>query len=321
MLTGKSPFPDLPDQTVMIRVMKGERPKLPDLKGTSVPSSILKIIASSWNQDPTKRPHINAITNELWVICREMIDEIIGDEMLPFLLKQLEVRRILPKVMNDRICKMALQPGLKLVASAFLDGTINIWNAETGDSWRPEVAHSRSISCLSFSPDGKLLLSAGEDRVLRIWDTESHSISGIEWDSAISSIACAPDGNSVALGHFDRSVRIWELGSQTHRTFEGHNQAVSSLAFAPGGLFLVSATRDQEIRIWNIQTGAKRPAHVIAVSAFGMHAQTRTAQFRTMLYLPTEMASLPSHFRLTDDILPLEIWHRLFGSSTLRAVL
>jgi WD40 repeat protein len=62
-------------------------------------------------------------------------------------------------------------PDGRRLATACMDGRIQIWDAETGE----EVLSLRdsrlgSTGCLAFSPDGADLASAGTDGVIRVWD-------------------------------------------------------------------------------------------------------------------------------------------------------
>ncbi len=74
-----------------------------------------------------------------------------------------------------------------------------------------------AIHQLVFSPDSRRLLSAGDDRTVRIWDPvfgqeilvlRSHA--GAVWDVAIS-----PDGTRVASASGDSTVKLWETNAAT----------------------------------------------------------------------------------------------------------
>ncbi len=85
--------------------------------------------------------------------------------------------------------------------------------------------HEKPIRCLAFSPDGRWLASAGEDRTVRIWDMASE---------------------------------------QEYRVLQGHGETITSIAFSVDGQRLVSASGGYsgenhpmagEIKVWDIATG------------------------------------------------------------------
>lgn len=63
--------------------------------------------------------------------------------------------------------------GRKAALAAGYDRTLRLWDTTTGRAGPTLQGHGESISSLSFSADGKLLLSASEDQTLRLWDCES----------------------------------------------------------------------------------------------------------------------------------------------------
>ncbi len=117
----------------------------------------------------------------------------------------------------------------KFLASACKDKTVRIWNAESGallHTLEPEglvhfVASGESylnpirvpMTCVAFSPDGRVLATGGAGRIVQLWDTAT---------------------------------------GELLRTFRGHTMAVTAVAFAPDGRTLVSASLDKTIRLWPI---------------------------------------------------------------------
>jgi predicted NACHT family NTPase len=59
----------------------------------------------------------------------------------------------------------------------------------------------------------------------------------------VTSLAFSPDGKTLASGSYDHSVRIWDLATGKERaTFQEHTSPVLSVAFDAEGKTLVSAT-------------------------------------------------------------------------------
>jgi WD40 repeat protein len=57
----------------------------------------------------------------------------------------------------------------KWLASGADDGSIKIWNADTGAIVRTLLVHTDGITSLSFSADGKWLASASQDKTVKVW--------------------------------------------------------------------------------------------------------------------------------------------------------
>lgn len=67
---------------------------------------------------------------------------------------------------------------------------------------------------MAFSPDGKTVATAGEDRSLRLWDVKTHRLIGRPisgHDGAVQAIAFAPAGRLVATAGADGTARVWNV--------------------------------------------------------------------------------------------------------------
>ncbi|GAB4449214.1 MAG: hypothetical protein OHK0041_10260 [Anaerolineales bacterium] len=67
------------------------------------------------------------------------------------------------------IVSVALHPDGSLLAAAYDDHTIHIWDTTTRREVMTLFGHTASITDLRFSPDGKFLISASLDGTIRLW--------------------------------------------------------------------------------------------------------------------------------------------------------
>lgn len=72
-------------------------------------------------------------------------------------------------VNRRNIVSVALSPNGELVAAAFDDHTIHIWDIVTREELINLYGHNNSITDLQFTPDSKLLISSSLDGTIRLW--------------------------------------------------------------------------------------------------------------------------------------------------------
>lgn len=161
---------------------------------------------------------------------------------------------------SQDVRSVVIDPEGKIVASGSFDGTIKIWNLETGELIRTLTGHSEAgeiVSSVAISPDGKTIVSSsnGYGGTIKIWDLETGELLDTlpAQPSGVSFVTISPDSNILASGSEDGKIQLWQVESgQPLATLSGHLGTVFSVAFSPDGKTLASGSQDGSIKLWNL---------------------------------------------------------------------
>ncbi|XP_030545936.1 tRNA (guanine-N(7)-)-methyltransferase non-catalytic subunit wdr4 isoform X2 [Rhodamnia argentea] len=146
------------------------------------------------------------------------------------------------------------------------------------DSAKP--FHSDSIRAIRYDASGKLFVSAGDDKLVKIWSTDSwFCISSVCCEKRVSAVAVSNDGLFVCFA--DKFGVVWVVslkGDAENQALADKKAApmlahycsiITSLEFSPDGRFIVSADRDYKIRVTVVPKNPLDGAHEIQTFCLG----------------------------------------------------
>lgn len=143
------------------------------------------------------------------------------------------------------------------------DGTAWMWE-KNGNPIGVLAGHNGLINVAKFTPDGKKVVTVGEDATLRVWaprtSTQTAIIQGHGFhEDGINALAIHEEGTLVLTGGQDNNAYLSNLTtSKAKACFTGHNDGVEDVAWAPHNPWAITGSLDGRVGIWDLNTGNNR---------------------------------------------------------------
>jgi WD40 repeat protein len=153
---------------------------------------------------------------------------------------------------------VAVSPDSSEVAVGGSDSKVHLFQL-SGNNLKETSAlerHRSALAGVAYSPNGKLLVSADNNRDIVVWDRATKKIVIDEWchhTAKVNSLAFSPDSEHLASAGLDRMVIVWNFKEPTKRITikDAHHGGVNSVLFVDDNTVL-SAGQDCSLKTWTL---------------------------------------------------------------------
>jgi WD40 repeat protein len=150
------------------------------------------------------------------------------------------------------------------LVSAGTDGTIAIWDVQSGRRLMTIGGHGRSVQAVAALSEAGLLVSGDDAGLIRLWDTATGACYRVleGHQSGVTSLAISPCGRRLVSASWDNTVRVWDLENARSECVLRRNPGsplgrdmFESVAWTPDGRTIIAASLFSDVIFWNVDTG------------------------------------------------------------------
>jgi guanine nucleotide-binding protein subunit beta-2-like 1 protein len=141
------------------------------------------------------------------------------------------------------------------------DGTLRLWDINTGTTTKRFVGHTKDVLSVAFSVDNRQIISASRDKTIKLWNTLGECKYTITEDQHTEWASCvrfSPNANNpliVSCG-WDKVVKVWQLSTcKLQQNLVGHTGFLNTVTVSPDGSLCASGGKDGTAMLWDLQEG------------------------------------------------------------------
>ncbi len=210
-------------------------------------------------QFPSPRAQLTDHDGEVQAVTFDETDSYIysagsDNKMLEYEIDTFELYESMEGLHAGAIWDLAVNPVTGDTASASSDRSISIWDMATGEGYAPpeQQGHTNIIRAVAYSPNGRYLVSGGNDALVVLYDLEDNvAIPLARHTARVNSVAFNQAGTQIVSADEAGIILVWDTQGNLLRRLDGHQGAVTHVQFNPANdNEIMSASMDGTVIFW-----------------------------------------------------------------------
>lgn len=155
----------------------------------------------------------------------------------------------------------APDPGQNMAVTVSDDGIARVWDTSTGEELRRFEEHIGNVQAVTFSRDGRHVVTGGDDLRVYVWDVNTTEVINVFFtvNGPVVDLDYHPNANIVLVMALDTGPTLWNTDTNGSRTFSAYKATIDNLVdgaavFNSDGTRVLS-TSAIEMRYWSVETG------------------------------------------------------------------